>query len=279
MEKEIEQEEERQLDLEVFNVARERIKVGSTSGEMNGINCRLYTFDDSTRGIFRHLVKLDHSVPVDSGFTIYSIKPTLCRIIAKVLNLKFTKNFNKFYFNISPNYVVAINYFPFEKQIMKILPKVIYEFKMDFMRISSKSFQKLVVACRHICRFSIWRSIIEYPTYLRQSLNKSLDFGKNVDYKIFHFDLVSIRYQPDTYSNAPVNIEEIVKAISECSLKDSLHKLALTNCGISQKHAIELTSKYDLTKFIIIGDKDKDDESEEDDQPNPSNLFGDDEDY
>ena len=112
--------------------------------------------------------------------------------------------------------------------LSKCLPNIKYEFCTYNVQINSDSLNRIIKGCSNTERVMIMCSKIV--------IDGELDFGAHLDYTTHYLSFQTTGYEHDYFSRWKSNkddLKQIVKAIKNSSLSNSLKNINMDNCGMS----------------------------------------------
>ena len=126
---------------------------------------------------------------------------------------------------------------------MKLWQQTTKEFGIDRLFISKAQFQSIIVSCTNL-------EILRFEEWTIESCN--VRFNSQFDHKLRVLDLKSCGWKDfGNWKETPKKFTDILKAISECSLKDSIEDLCLFKSGLDYQFIKESLVEFGLEKLKL----------------------------
>ncbi|CAI2377605.1 unnamed protein product [Moneuplotes crassus] len=138
---------------------------------------------------------------------------------------------------------VESNFDSYTRNFNKISQFVLNEVEIFWMKISRKNIETIIHRSSGIGR------VIFHQCYLE---TQGLAFKDTIDYKIQHLGFFgSGASQYSNWGDSNEGFENIINAISNCSIKSSLKSLDLRLCQICGKNIRPILERYKIRKIVV----------------------------
>ena len=194
---------------------------------------------------------LDLCKPLTYDKVFFNNIPERNKDLHRFLMSTFPKNPLKFSFGWENSNIYVIDfYLDGLVNVLKEMTNEIFVCKWDFSQLSLERFIKASSNCSKLV---IRHSMLDF--------DDTLDFS-GPSYKILYFSLerwggwfdanCTGMCNDDEWRECPDKFRQIIKSISESSMKDSLRTLNIKLCGTTYKAAKRLLEKYGMEKVNIV---------------------------
>uniref|UniRef100_A0A7S3JB58 Uncharacterized protein n=1 Tax=Euplotes harpa TaxID=151035 RepID=A0A7S3JB58_9SPIT len=125
-----------------------------------------------------------------------------------------------------------------------VLAKVTKEAYLDYFIYTKDDFERTVKACHNAARIVFRGSKIE--------LTQDMDFS-GPSYKAEYFSVEFCGdYKQEEWSESPGKLEIIIRAISNCGLRDTLRTFNVISCGLSVYSVTSLFKLYEMPDVEVV---------------------------
>lgn len=178
------------------------------------------------------------------SISIFSMWKSKDKKVKEFLGASFPRKVQDFSFNYPPTAVLK----PFKYYsvgLLKILSSLSRSYLVSGMKISQKEFQSLIYYSKHLDIIKFFFCDIE---------TEGMRIVDDPDYRIKEINLHGTgRSNASSWDKTPTKFECFLKAISESSLMNSLKRILINDCHISEEDCREMMERQHITGIEVKG--------------------------